>query len=146
MSSGRRLQVTLFVLAQLLLASSLSARDKPQSKAPAKVHGNAEEPLGAAGSRLALREGWLLESSVKVEAKGETISTLKFVPKRWHAATVPTTVVAALVEDKTLPDPHYGMNLRDFPGLNYPIGANFANIAMARDSPYAVSCCSLPVM
>jgi hypothetical protein len=59
---------------------------------------------------LAPREGWLLESSAKVEAKGETISTLKFVPKRWHAAALPTTVVAALVEDKTLPDPYYGMN------------------------------------
>ena len=31
------------------------------------------------------------------------------------------------------------MNLRDFPGVTYPIGANFSNIPMAPDSPYAVS-------
>ncbi|MGC2449823.1 MAG: sugar-binding domain-containing protein, partial [Candidatus Sulfotelmatobacter sp.] len=52
---------------------------------------------------------------------------------------VPTTVVAALVKDKTLPDPFPGMNLRSFPGMNYPVGANFSNIPMAPDSPYAVS-------
>ncbi len=31
------------------------------------------------------------------------------------------------------------MNLRQYPGMNYPIGSNFSNIAMAADSPYAVS-------
>ena len=40
-------------------------------------------------------------------------------------STVPTTVVAALVKDKTLPDPFFGMNLREFAGVNYPIGGKF---------------------
>jgi exo-1,4-beta-D-glucosaminidase len=31
------------------------------------------------------------------------------------------------------------MNLREYAGMNYPIGANFSDIAMAPDSPYAVS-------
>ena len=57
----------------------------------------------------------------------------------FHDVTVPTTVVAALVKNKTLLDPFPGMNLRSFPGVNYPIGGNFSNIAMATDSPYAVS-------
>ena len=65
--------------------------------------------------------------------------TPKFAPKGWHAATSSETVVAALVKDKTLPDPFFGMNLRSFPGVNYPIGGNFSNIPMAPDSPYAVS-------
>ena len=52
---------------------------------------------------------------------------------------MPTTVVAALIKDKTLAEPFSGMNLRNYPGMNYPIGANFSNIAMAADSPYAVS-------
>ena len=52
---------------------------------------------------------------------------------------MPTTVVAALVKDKTLPDPLSGMKLRDLQGVTYPIGGNFSNIAMAPDSPYAVS-------
>ena len=90
-------------------------------------------------ARLVLREGWTLQTSAKVEAKGEVISTPQFVPTGWHEATVPTTVVAALVKDKTLPDPFPGMNLRSVPGVTYPIGANFSNIAMAPDSPYAVS-------
>jgi exo-1,4-beta-D-glucosaminidase len=92
-----------------------------------------------AEDRIELHEGWSLETSAKVEAKGEQISTANFVPKEWHHATVPTTVVAALVKDKTLPDPYFAMNLRSFPGVTYPIGKNFSNIPMAPDSPYAVS-------
>ncbi len=86
-----------------------------------------------------MHEGWTLQTSAKVDAKGDAISTPQFSPKGWHEATVPTTVVAALVKDKTFPDPDFGTNLRDFPGMNYPIGGNFSNIAMAPDSPFAVS-------
>src|SRR6266853_1278495 len=95
--------------------------------------------LSAGQNKLPLREGWTLQTSLKVEANGEAISTAKFVPNGWHHATVPTTVVAALVKDKTLPDPFFSMNLRQFPGVTYPIGGNFSNIAMESDSPYAVS-------
>ena len=38
-----------------------------------------------------------------------------------------------------LPDPFYAMNLRQYPGVSYPIGSNFSNIAMPPDSPYGVS-------
>ena len=126
MNSGKRLAVSLFLLAQFLLVSSLLAQTPAQVKHPAEAN-------------LALRDDWSLQTSAKVEAKGEVISTPGFVPKGWHAATVPTTVVAALVKDKTFKDPLFGTNLRDFAGVNYPIGANFSNIAMAPDSPYAVS-------
>ncbi|HEY1657324.1 MAG TPA: beta galactosidase jelly roll domain-containing protein [Candidatus Sulfotelmatobacter sp.] len=89
--------------------------------------------------KLSLRDHWSLQSSAKVEATGEMISTRDFNPKAWHDVTVPTTVVAALVKDKSLPDPFFGTNLRQFPGVSYPIGANFSNIPMPPDSPYAVS-------
>jgi exo-1,4-beta-D-glucosaminidase len=89
--------------------------------------------------KLVLRESWNLQSSAKVQADGATVSTPGFTPRAWHNATVPTTVVAALVKDKTLPDPFFAMNLRQFPGMTYPIGGNFSNIAMQPDSPYAVS-------
>jgi exo-1,4-beta-D-glucosaminidase len=89
--------------------------------------------------KIPLHEGWSLQTSAKVEAKGEVISTPKFVARGWHPVTVPSTVVAALVKEKTLPDPFPGMNLRSYPGMNYPIGGNFSNIAMAPDSPFAVS-------
>ena len=124
MRSAARLFVAAFLLAFFFTAPVISAQTGHSA---------------AASSKLALREGWSLQTSAKVEAKGEAISTPGFSTKGWHAVTVPSTVVAALVKDKTLPDPFFAMNLRDFPGLNYPIGANFSNIAMAPDSPYAVS-------
>ncbi len=126
MNSAKRLALTLIVLIQLLLASSFQAQTAPTAKL-------------AAEGKLVLREGWTLQTSAQVKAKPEVISTPRFTPKGWHEATVPTTVVAALVKDKTFPDPLFGMNLRNYPGMNYPIGANFSNIAMAADSPYAVS-------
>ncbi len=88
---------------------------------------------------LPLREGWTLQSSAKVTAKGEAISSPSFKNGEWIAADVPTTVVAAQVKNKLLPDPFFGMNLRQYPGVSYPIGFNFSNVAMPADSPYAVS-------
>ena len=98
-----------------------------------------QHPAVQKTEKLLLRDDWTLQSSVKVEAKGEVISTANFVPEGWHTVTVPTTVVAALVKDKTVPDPFFAMNLRQFAGVTYPIGGNFSNIAMQPDSPYAVS-------
>jgi exo-1,4-beta-D-glucosaminidase len=89
--------------------------------------------------RLPLREGWTLQSSTKVTAKGEAISSPTFKGSDWIRADVPTTVVAAQVKKRLLPDPFYGMNLRQYPGVSYPIGFNFSNIPMPPDSPYAVS-------
>ena len=65
---------------------------------------------------LSLRDGWSLQSSGKVDAKGETLSTPAFHPKDWYEVSVPTTVVAALVKHKVYPDPFFGTNLRTFPG------------------------------
>jgi exo-1,4-beta-D-glucosaminidase len=113
-------------LAFLIFSTSASAQGRAQSKS-------------ATENSLALHDGWALQTSAKVEDKGETISTPQFVPSGWHQVTVPTTVAAALVKDKTFPDPFFAMNLREFAGMNYPIGGNFSNIAMAPDSPYAVS-------
>jgi exo-1,4-beta-D-glucosaminidase len=133
MITGKRQALSMFAqlfLALLAVNSSLAA----QGAGTSRLH---TAPL--ADSKLALSEGWAMQSSAKVEAKGEVISAQQFTPKGWHAATVPTTVVSALVKDKTLPDPFFAMNLRQFPGVTYPIGGNFSNIAMQTDSPYAVS-------
>jgi exo-1,4-beta-D-glucosaminidase len=127
----RRTKWTVALLGSyFLIHSLLFAADASKPKA---------SPAPAAENKLALREGWTLQTALKVEAKGEAISTPKFAPTGWHSATVPTTVVAALVKNKTLPDPFFGMNLRQFPGVTYPVGGNFSNIAMQPDSPYASS-------
>src|SRR5271166_4378887 len=117
------------LFAILFLASPfLLAADTPPTKTAASP-----------ADKLALRDHWTLQSSAKVDAKGEIVSTPAFAPTGWHDATVPTTVVAALVQDKTLPDPFFATNLRQFAGVTYPIGGNFSNIGMQTDSPYAVS-------
>ena len=89
--------------------------------------------------KFPLREGWTLQSSAKVAETGEAISRATFHPKDWLRAAVPATVVAAQVKSGLLPDPFYGMNLRQYPGVGYPIAANFSNLPMPPDSPYAVS-------
>jgi exo-1,4-beta-D-glucosaminidase len=96
-------------------------------------------PHPSAGPKLVLSEGWMLQSSGKVGEPGDVISSVKFQPQGWYAVSVPTTVVAALVKHKVFPDPDFGMNLRQIPGTTYPVGANFSNIAMQPDSPFAVS-------
>jgi len=89
--------------------------------------------------KLPLAEGWTLASSSKVDQSGEVLSKPAFQPRNWYTVSVPTTVVSALVKHKVLPDPFFGMNLRQFPGVTYPIGANFSNLPMQPDSPYAPS-------
>jgi exo-1,4-beta-D-glucosaminidase len=93
----------------------------------------------ASSQTLPLREGWTLQSSTKLAGTGETISSASFQTVDWIKADVPTTVVAAQVKSGSLPDPFYGMNLRQYPGVSYPIGFNFSNIPMPPDSPYGVS-------
>jgi len=85
-----------------------------------------------------LADGWTLQSSGKVAETGDVISKSTYQPRGWYTVTVPTTVVAALVKQKVYPDPNFGMNLRQFPGVSYPIGANFSNRPMEQDSPFAV--------
>ena len=79
-----------------------------------------------------------MQSSRKVDESGEALSKPEFQPKGWYTVTVPTTVVSALGKNKVLPDPFFGMNLRQFPGVGYPIGANFSNLPMPPDSPYLI--------
>ena len=94
-------------------------------------------PVRATGA-MPLADAWELQTSGKVGDSGEVISTTAYQTKNWYRVSVPTTVVAALVKHKVLPDPTYGMNLRQYPGVTYPVGANFSNIPMQQDSPYAV--------
>jgi exo-1,4-beta-D-glucosaminidase len=102
---------------------------------PTNASGEApEEP-----DKIFLHEGWKLQSSCLFLAQGEQISTAGYKTNGWHSATVPTTVVAALVADKTYPDPYYGKNLRDIPGTTYPIGKNFSLLSMPKDSPFHCS-------
>jgi exo-1,4-beta-D-glucosaminidase len=89
--------------------------------------------------RLPLRTGWSLQSAALVRADGATLSRPGVDTRTWHAVTVPNTVVGALVENGTYPDPYFGMNLRKIPGTTYPIGERFTNLPMPADSPFKPS-------
>ncbi|MGB9432831.1 MAG: beta galactosidase jelly roll domain-containing protein, partial [Candidatus Acidiferrum sp.] len=82
---------------------------------------------------------WRMQSSCKDSAKGDQISTVGFDASKWHAAEVPGTVVGALVTDKTLPDPNFGMNLKSIPGFVSDTKGLFATNDMPADSPYRCS-------
>ena len=87
-------------------------------------------------SRMLLRQGWFLQSSAEVHENGSVLSTASFRPSGWYQTTVPTTVFSALVAAKKYPDPYFGMNLREVPGVKYNIGTNFSNTPMPADSPF----------
>ena len=92
----------------------------------------------AAAAQTVLREGWKVQSSAQVAASGEKISQPGFATAGWYATSVPQTVFAVLVENGVYKNPYYGTNLRNFPGVEYKIGSQFANQDMPPDGPYAV--------
>jgi exo-1,4-beta-D-glucosaminidase len=89
--------------------------------------------------RLPLREGWGLESSAQAGQGGEVLSQPGFDASAWSRVTVPNTVVGALVENGTYPEPFFGMNLRTLPGMTYPVAKNFSLLPMSPESPFARS-------
>ena len=98
----------------------------------------AEGPTAPAMT-ISLNTNWEIQSSCVAKATGEQISAPGFDGKGWHKTTVPNTVVGALVDDKTYPDPTYGTNLKNLPGMNYSSATFFALQDMPEDSPFRCS-------
>ena len=67
---------------------------------------------------------------------GAVLSTSAYTPQNWYSATVPSTVLNALVHARVYPDPYIGINLRSISGTSYPISFNFSNAPMPPDSPF----------
>jgi exo-1,4-beta-D-glucosaminidase len=86
-----------------------------------------------------LNGGWQIQSSCEAKATGEQVSAPGFAATGWHKTTVPNTVVGALVDDKTYPDPTYGTNLKKLPGMNYNDKSFFALQDMPEGSPFRCS-------
>jgi exo-1,4-beta-D-glucosaminidase len=80
-----------------------------------------------------------MQSSCKEAAKGEQISLPGFKTEHWSSAQVPGTVVGAQVTDKLLPDPDYGLSLKQYPGFDANRHSLFANVDMPAGSPYRCS-------
>jgi exo-1,4-beta-D-glucosaminidase len=90
-------------------------------------------------SKLFLHKDWALQSSCEAKASGEQVSSVGFDPKGWHHTDLPNTVVGALVNDKTYPDPMDGTNLKSLPGMDYSSKTFFALQDMPKDSPFRCS-------
>jgi exo-1,4-beta-D-glucosaminidase len=119
--------------------SSLLARVSCLALAGSLGCGGGSGSAGAEKLRLTLKTGWGLQSSAKVSGQGDAISRAGYDAAAWHKVTVPNTVVGALVENGTYPDPYSGMNLRKIPGTTYPIGERFTLLPMPEDSPFKSS-------
>lgn len=70
----------------------------------------------ADAQRIDLRDNWTLQSAAKLDSPPEQLSVPGFDPNTWYPITVPTTVLAALVQNNVYPDPFYGDNLTKIPG------------------------------
>lgn len=93
-------------------------------------------PAEASPPPVTLNEGWAIRSSVDVRERGPAISTAGFKADDWYPATVPSTVLGTLAQDRVYSDPYFGTNLRSIPGTSYPIFDNFAFYQMPPDSPF----------
>jgi exo-1,4-beta-D-glucosaminidase len=81
-----------------------------------------------------LKENWAIQSSKEIKSDAKAISTTGFKTTGWYPTSVPTTVLAALVANKVYPDPYYGTNFNDLPGIiPYP------KRQMPDDSPFNVA-------
>jgi exo-1,4-beta-D-glucosaminidase len=99
----------------------------------------AAEGSASQTAQLFLHKNWQLQSSCEVKATAEQLSTAGFDAGAWHHTDIPSTVVGALVNDKTYPDPTYGTNLRSLPGMDYSSKSFFALQDMPKNSPFLCS-------
>ena len=88
---GFRMSSLLFLVTNLAASTLLAAAAEP-----------------GAESQMLLRKGWAIQSSADVHEDGAAISTPGFKARDWYAATLPSTVLSALVQDRVYPDPYYG--------------------------------------
>lgn len=67
--------------------------------------------------KITLKNNWAIQSSAAISANGKSISQASFQPEKWYPVTMPSTVLAALIDNKVYPDPYYGTNIESLPGF-----------------------------
>jgi exo-1,4-beta-D-glucosaminidase len=98
--------------------------------------GWAATPPDAGSPSMKLTQGWAIQSSADVRESGAAISIVGFDAGQWYPATVPSTVLGALVKQRVYPEPGEGMNLREIPGTTYPKFTPFTDLQMPPESPF----------
>ena len=66
-------------------------------------------------AEVMLKEGWFIQSSILVDKGGEAVSGSGFSTKGWHKATMPCTVLSALVKNGVYPDPRNALDCYKIP-------------------------------
>ena len=66
--------------------------------------------------KMILRDNWSIQSSDSIKEDGKALSQPDLKTDNWYAATMPSTVLAALVKDNVYPDPYFGTNIQSLPG------------------------------
>ncbi len=106
---------------RLLVLVLLGACAPAPSKAPPRE--------GGPGTRvLPLTEGWRLQSGALVPEPDSAVASPGYAAAGWLPTQVPTTVSGAHVQAGAHGDPFFGMNLRDLPGVDYPVGEGFGTV------------------
>ena len=122
----RATHVTL-LRAQALWVAAMLAATCAAFAAPASLSSSPE---------IILRQNWSVASSADARDGGAVISLPGYAMRDWYPATVPTTVLSALVKDQVYPEPYTGLNLRSIPGTTYPLFEDFSNLMMPPGSPF----------
>lgn len=66
-----------------------------------------------------LSVGWMIQASSQVKQTGDEISKPDFDTHGWYSASVPSTVLAVLVENGVYENPYFGMNLKNISSEPY---------------------------
>jgi len=86
----------------------------------------------ASAETLQLNDNWTIQSSAKIEAPaGAKIGAVGYAAEGWYTTSVPTTVLAALVQNGVYPDPYYADNITKIPGYKPKLW-----LVMDEDSPF----------
>ena len=76
-------------------------------------------PAAAPDTTLALHDGWHIADTANVDAGEPAIATPGFDTLGWIATSVPSTVMAALVESGAVEDPYFGKTLETIPAEQF---------------------------
>ena len=84
-----------------------------------------------------LKEDWEIQSSADVSVGGSEISKADFITNNWYPATMPSTILEALVKAGKYKDPYYGNNLKDVGGY-FEVTSSMYLYDLPEDSPFSV--------
>ena len=84
-----------------------------------------------------LKNNWTIQSSAEVTASGREISQTGFSTKGWYPATMPSTILEALVKNGVYANPYYGNNLTKVAGY-FEVTSSMYLYDLPKESPFSV--------